>query len=160
MTSADYDYSGVLPPATKGHRRKSVIYTLTFDDSHGEELAGLIIRCRGASHKHLFMIAKLGGVDLTQLMETGIDALNEICESFPSRIIDWNHEDEDGRPIPAIAEYFLDEDYTFTIPIVSAWVNTIRANPKSAATISSMKQSFAEEEAPDDLSDLPMTITN
>lgn len=142
-----------------GHRRKATHYKLIFDESHGEELAGLEVLTRGASFNQLFDIAKLGGVDLMNLMETGVDKIRDICESFPDRIIDWNHEDEDGRPIPATKEYFLDEEYTFTLPIVAAWVNTIRADPKNAATIGLHREAPPEEEKPDDLSDLPMAIS-
>jgi len=143
----------------RGHRRNSTTYTLTFDESHGEELEGLIVECRGASHQQLFEIARLGNFDLHNLMTEGIDALAALCQTFPDRIIDWNHQDEEGRPIPPTLEAFLDEDYTFSLPIVTAWVNTVRANPKNATTISSIQQRFAEEAAPADLSDLPMHIS-
>jgi len=141
-----------------GHRRKSTIYKLTFDDTNGEELAGLEVVTRGASLDQLFDIAKLGNVDLLKLLETGIDELRAIYAGFPSRIVDWNHEDEEGRPIPADAANFFDEDYTFTLPILVAWVNTIRADPKNASTIGLSKEA-ATSETPEDLSDLPMTIT-
>jgi hypothetical protein len=143
-----------------GHRRRSTIYKLTFDDTHGEELAGLEIRCRGASHDQLFDIALLGGVDFHNLMETGIDSLRRISASFPERMLDWNHEDEDGRPIPCTKEAFLDEDYTFTVPIVQAWVNTIRADPKTGATIALRHEPEPATIPADDLSDLPMTISD
>jgi hypothetical protein len=141
-----------------GHRRKSTIYKLMFDDSHGEELSGLEITCRGASHDQLFDIASLSNIDLENLVGPGLDKIRALCHSFPDRIIDWNHEDEDGTPLAATVESFLDEDYSFTLPIVIAWVNTIRANPKSASMVSSTKQTFTDEQTPEDLSDLPMTI--
>jgi hypothetical protein len=142
-----------------GHRRKSTVYKLTFDDTHGEELAGLEITTRGASHDQLFDIALLGGVDLNNLLESGIDKLRHICRTFPTRIVDWNHEDEDGRPIPATAENFLDEDYTFTIPIVQAWMNTVRTDPKNSATVGVSQVLLPDPELSVNLSDLPMTIT-
>lgn len=142
-----------------GHRRKSTIYKLTFDESHGEELAGLEVVARGASLGQLFDIAKLGNVDLLALLETGIDELRGIYEGFPSRLIDWNHEDEEGRPVSATAENFFDEDYSLTLPIVVAWVNTIRADPKNAETIGLKRTIESDGRAPEDLSDLPMSIT-
>ena len=141
-----------------GHRRNATTYTLKFDDTHGEELAGLEITCRGASHDQLFDIANLGGVSVAELLSGGIDKIRALCESFPGRMIDWNHETEDGVPLPATKEVFLDEDYTFTIPVVMAWVNTIRARPKSGEVISSARHTLTEEEPSEDLSDLPMTV--
>jgi hypothetical protein len=142
-----------------GHRRRSTIYKLTFDDTHGEELAGLEITCRGASHDQLFDIALLGGVDFTNLMATGIESIRRISASFPDRMIDWNHEDEQGRPIPCTKESFFAEDYTFTVPVIEAWVNTIRADPKTGATIALRHESEPVTEPTEDLSDLPMTIS-
>lgn len=142
-----------------GHRRWSTVYKLTFDDTHGEELTGLEVTTRGASLGQLFDIAKLGKVDLHELLETGIDDLRGIYESFPSRIIDWNHQDEDGRPIPADSAHFYDEDYTFTLPVLVAWLHTIRADPKNASTIGLNQAPAEPDKSADDLSDLPMTIT-
>lgn len=143
-----------------GHRRNSTVYKLVFDESHGDELTGLEVIARGASLSQLFDIAKLGNVDLMELLESGIDKLRGIYEGFPSRLIDWNHEDEEGRPVPATAENFFDEDYTLTLPILVAWVNTIRADPKNAQTIGlNSRVVESDGRAPEDLSDLPMTIT-
>lgn len=144
-----------------GHRRKSTTYKLTFDDTHGEELAGLEVITRGASHDQLFDIVKLGGITLDELLSHGIDRIRALCESFPSRMVDWNHEDENGAPIPCTAAAFLAEDYTFTIPIVLAWVNTVRAQPKSGDVVSSGRQTIiaaGAEDGQEDLADLPMNI--
>lgn len=141
-----------------GHRRKSTVYKLIFDETHGEELAGLEVIARGASLGQLFDIAKLGNVDLTALLESGIEKLRGIYDGFPSRIVDWNHEDEDGRPIPATAENFFDEDYAFTLPILIAWMHTIRGDPKNASTIGLRNEPLSTDMSADDLSDLPMTI--
>lgn len=142
-----------------GHRRRSTQYKLTFDDTHGEELAGLEILTRGASLEQLFDVASLGGIDIMNLVGTGLDTARRICATFPDRIVSWNHEDEDGRPIPPTAANFADEDYSFTIPIVAAWMNTIRADPKNARVIGVHQEAPSESEIPPvDLSGLPMTI--
>lgn len=128
-----------------------------FDDTHGEELSGLEVQCRGASHDQLFDIAQLGGVSLADLMANvtgGMDQIRRICASFPDRMLEWNHEEEDGTPIPCTRQSFFDEDYTFTLPIVMAWVNTIRVDAKTGDTVSSSNQTFTESDV--DLTDLPM----
>lgn len=142
-----------------GHRRKSTLYKLTFDASMGEELDGLEIVTRGATMDQILDIAMLGGVDFTNLMATGVDKLRGILHSFPDRIMDWNHETEEGAPIPATRENFLDEDYTFTQPVLIAWMDLIRADPKNASALAGAEPSEAPERQSEDLSDLPMSIT-
>lgn len=143
-----------------GKRRVTTVYKLSFDETMGEELAGLEIATRGATMDQIMDIAHLGGVDFTNLMESGIEQLRGILHSFPDRIVDWNYEDEKGRPIPATKENFLDEDYTFTQPVLMAWMNLIRSDPKNAAALDAAKPPPPAEETPDDLSDLPMTISD
>jgi hypothetical protein len=52
-------------------------------------------------------------------------AVTQLCEWLAERIISWNLEDDDGRPVPVSAEYLLEEDFDWTVRLFMAWVGSI-----------------------------------
>jgi hypothetical protein len=108
-----------------GHKRNRKMYKLTFDAP--EHMVGLEVIVRGPTRRQLFQIAKLGKTDLDDLASAGddsIEQLDQLCNDMGGRIIEWNHEDEEGNPLPATAAVLDEEDPDFTLPLVRAWMLT------------------------------------
>lgn len=106
-----------------GHRRTRKIYKLTFEQP--EHMVGLEVLCYGPTKGQLFRIARLGDVDLDNLESIPGDKIRELDElttSMADRIIEWNHEDEDGSPLLPTRAVLDQEDYDFSLPLVRAWM--------------------------------------
>lgn len=107
------------------HKRTRKQYRLTFEAP--EHMVGLEVVCWGPTRGQLFRIAKLGTLDLDDLPSLGDEAiaqLDQLCHDMGDRMVDWNHQDEDGNPLPANAASLDDEDPDFSIPLVRAWMMT------------------------------------
>ena len=132
-----------------GYRRNKV-YLLGFTDP---EFEGLEIRTRGISINRALQAATLAEA-FDRLDKPGIedavkiDTLMRIfagCPAecgqvheelagqggghFTSRIVDWNLEDEHGRPLEPCYESFTDQDADFTVPVVMAWLEGVMGTP-------------------------------
>lgn len=107
-----------------GYRRKRKVYVLKFEDP---ELAELEVRAEGASVEQLMDLMDLarfgaGGAKF------GIEDMKEIkglFDLFASKLISWNLETEDGKPVPATAQGLGDQDMDLAMDLVMAWVGAV-----------------------------------
>ena len=105
------------------HRRERRTYRLTFEQP--DHMVGLEVICRGPTRRQLFMITRLGYIDINDLDEESIQQLDVLCDEFAERIIEWNHADEAGQPLPATKATLDEEDWQFTFPLVQGWMLTV-----------------------------------
>ena len=119
-----------MTESVKPKRRNPNVYTLEFDDSNPEEIAGLVVRTKGPTLSQLFEIAELGKIDLKDMTTEGLAAIKKLTLEFPDRIIAWNYETEEGVPLPPTADIFCAEEWTFTLPVVQAWMQCALKDPR------------------------------
>lgn len=145
-----------------GHRRQRQEYKLTFEKP--DHMVGLEVICRGPTRRQLFMIAKLGNVDLDSLSADSIEVLDLLASEFGDRIIEWNHQDEEGNDLPPTSATLDDEDWEFTMPLVRAWMLTIQGALPAVGDRDAAVNQHPREKAQfpgqttieDQLADLPM----
>jgi hypothetical protein len=109
-----------------GYRRQPKTYVLKFEDYEGLEVV-----CRSVSVKELLIV-----LELADAMTTAPDKkqMEELFGWFVKRLIGWNLEDEDGKPVPATLQGLLAQDFEFALAMVNAWVGAI--SPGKSATSS------------------------
>lgn len=95
-----------------GYRKIPTIHTI--DDIPGED--GLIVRMQGISFGKVRRVTSL-------LDDEGDGALGEIGKLVVSKLVSWNLEDEDGRPIPVTEDEFDELDFALVLKIVNAWLD-------------------------------------
>lgn len=133
-----------------GYQRNKT-YLLAFDDPDYE---GLEIRARGLSinramaamrlaevfdnDEHNFTAEDLVKLDILMRMFAGCPAncgqehpelADAGVEHYTSRIVSWNLEDEDGRPLEPSYATFTDQDADFTMNVVMAWLQGVLSTP-------------------------------
>jgi hypothetical protein len=143
-----------------GHQRTRKQYKLTFEAP--DHMVGLEVICRGPTRRQLFQIAALGDVDLDSLQGQGVEQLDQLCQQFGDRIIAWNHEDEDGNPLPPTGAVLDDEDPDFTLALVRAWMMTCMGTTPDARVeehAPTPAQFEGQTSLEDLLLDLPMTVS-
>lgn len=92
-----------------GHKRNSKVYNLVFDETTG--YPGLEVQVRTLAMGQLLGI----------WTDEGSKAA-ETFELFMDRLVGWNHEDEQGEPVPATREAVLAEDDDMINAIVKRWL--------------------------------------
>jgi hypothetical protein len=100
-----------------GYRRQPKTYVLKFED-----YPGLEVSCRSVSIEELLKVLKLAD-EMTST--PGESQVKELFGWFASRLVGWNLEDEDGKPVPATLAGLLGEDFDFGMALVMAWVEAI-----------------------------------
>lgn len=100
-----------------GYRRQPTVYRLVF-----EEYEGLEVMARSVSIEELTKV-----LTLAQQMTSRPDdqQVNEMFGWFAKRLVSWNLEDEDGKPVPATFKGILGEELGFMLKIIQAWVRAI-----------------------------------
>lgn len=127
----------------------------------GEEFEGLEVRTRGASVAGVLGVldvaALLGGKGegLTGLLRGQVDRLFRALagcptacsathlelaevglEHYENRIVSWNLEGEDGRPVPADYRGLVDQDFDFASALAYAWLDGVLGTPGPLAPTS------------------------
>lgn len=108
-----------------GYRRPRKTYRLVFDDP---EYAGLEVRMAGLSvGEFTRLTAALGPVsdDPAALAASASAGTGEVIAAFTRSIIEWNLEEDDGRPVPVTAEGVNGQDTGFVMTIIMAWMDAI-----------------------------------
>lgn len=100
-----------------GYRREPTIYHLTF-----EEHPGLEVFARSVSIEEYLSIAKLADQMTTK---PGEEQIKELFTWFAKRLVKWNVEDEDGKPVPPTVKSLMGEELGFAMKLVMAWVNKV-----------------------------------
>lgn len=113
-------------------KRNRKIILLRFEDDPDIE-----IYCRSASVGKFIEVAEWA--DKMQAGQLGIEGISQAMTWLAGRIISWNIEDDDGKPIPVSKEYLLDEDIDFQIRAFMGWVTGVSKSmslpePETAAT--------------------------
>ena len=112
-----------------GYRRVPKTYVLKFEDYPGLEVAA-----RSVSVEELLAVLKLADTLTTSPDEK---QMTELFGWFVRRLIGWNLEDEDGKPVPATLKGLLAQDFEFALAMVNAWVEAISPgkSPPSAGGV-------------------------
>lgn len=97
-----------------GHKRQRKILSLTFEDEPGLEIFARSCTVR----KFLWMVQLVDKLSAGTLPQ---DVVDELVEWFAGRIVSWNIEDDEGRPVPVSADYLLDEDIDWAVKVVMGW---------------------------------------
>ena len=100
-----------------GYRRQPTVYRLIFS-----EYEGLEVMARSCSVEEMLKVTGLAA----QMSSSPDDKqLTELFGFFAKRLVSWNLEDEDGKPVPATLKGLLGEEMGFILNIVQAWVRAI-----------------------------------
>ena len=100
-----------------GYRRQPKTYVLKF-----EEYPGLEVAARSVSVEELLNVLKLAD---KMTSAPGEKDVKELFEWFADRLIGWNLEDEDGKPVPGTVAGLLAQDFEFAMAVVMAWVKAV-----------------------------------
>lgn len=101
-----------------GYQRKRKVLRLRFEDEPELE-----VLARSASiRKFLRIMQAADEMTAGSLTEEGI---TELFTFFAERVISWNVEDEDGKPVDCTVDYLLDEDFDWSVRLVLAWVQAV-----------------------------------
>ena len=100
-----------------GYRRQPTVYRLIF-----QEYEGLEVMARSVSVEELLKITGLANQMTSKPDNKQVEALFGF---FAKRLVSWNLEDEDGKPVPATLKGLLGEELGFILNIVQAWVRAI-----------------------------------
>lgn len=112
---------------TVGYTPKRRTFVLEFDDP---EFDGLEVRARAVPVGQFLDIVGLadavdaGGFgELTQEQTVqAFTATANLLSSFADVLVDWNVENEDGSPVPATLEGLRQQEFTFVMQIIRAWM--------------------------------------
>jgi len=130
-----------------GYRRRPTIYHLTFED-----YPDLEVDARSVSIEEYLKIAKLADQMTAKPAE---DQVQELFGWFAKRLVRWNLEDEDGKPVPATLGGLMGEELPFVFKIVMAWVNEVVG---VSAPLRTASGGGASSRAPDPMeASIPMT---
>lgn len=101
-----------------GHKRQRKTLSLKFEDEPGLEILARSCTVR----KFLWALKVADKMTAGNLPEEEVE---DFAAWFAERIISWNLEDDDGKPIPVSADYLLDEDIDWAAKVVMGWVSGI-----------------------------------
>lgn len=102
-----------------GYRPKRKTYVLEFEDP---DLDGLEVTVRGLTTGQILDIE-------TAREDGGEDAIRELLELLASQLVEWNVEDDDGRPVAANLDGIRAQDIAFNMAIIDAWQNAVTGVP-------------------------------
>lgn len=99
-----------------GYKPKQKIYHLDFA---GTEIEGLKVSIRG-----------LNTGQYMDLFEAKVEAegggeTSKLLTIMASRLMDWNVEDDDDRPVPPTLDGIKTQDLDFNLAIVNAWTTAM-----------------------------------
>lgn len=103
-----------------GYKRNPKIYKLKFGED--TDYAGLEVHVRGMTTGQV--IAAKTGKD-----EDGKGPLESMLDLLADRIVSWNLEDENGVPVPATRDAFLNEDEDMIAAIINHWMEAAAGVP-------------------------------
>lgn len=81
--------------------------------------------------------ATFTGMDIrTYLRITGMDGgkgedQSEAMNRCANALTSWNLEDDDGKPVPATVDTFMEQDHKLVIALAGAWLEGLAGVPKS-----------------------------
>ncbi len=116
-----------------GFVRAAPTYRLTFEDP---SLAGLVVRVRSVSTGELMDVinayARLSPLftgSATSISPEEAAGLDLLFSSFAEALVEWNVEDERGRPVPADLAGVRSLDAPFTMLLFREWMQAAGGVP-------------------------------
>ena len=104
-----------------GYRREPTIYHLTFT-----AYPGLEVDAKSVSVDEYLKVAALADEMQARPDEKQVQ---ELFAWFAKRLVRWNLEDEDGKPVPPTVKGLMSQELPFVMSIVMAWVNKVVGVP-------------------------------
>jgi hypothetical protein len=118
------------------------VYRLVFPDGH-ESMPGVVARIKGLSIRQFLDVQRLasiaeqrgkgGQADTAAVLE----AVVQLATITGERLLEWNVDDEEDRPVPANAEGVLDLDPEAFTALVEEWLDAVAGVPGPLAGTSS-----------------------
>ncbi len=107
-----------------GYRRKPREYHLKFED---DEFDGLIVKCGSLSVDEFIEITTLA----TRLQATTAesDDVARMFDILADKIIEWNLEDDDGKPVGHTPADLRAQDFDFIMTIQMSWMTAMAKVP-------------------------------
>lgn len=110
-----------------GYKREKKIYKLTFADKDNE-FEGLEVRCHSLTigeMRRLLRLSSLQGKLVDDLTPEEVGAVDEVFVLFAKKLVSWNLEDEEGKPVPATLEGVESQDGDFINVIIEVWMTNV-----------------------------------
>lgn len=105
-----------------GYRRNKKRYRLVFDDP---EMAGFEVVMGSLSiDEFTKLTSSFAGVTEAN-PEAGAGGIEGLLKTFAGKIVSWNLEDDDGKPVPASLAGVKTQDMDFIMPVITAWMDAI-----------------------------------
>lgn len=100
-----------------GYKRNPKIYKLVFGDD--TDYAGLEVQVKTITMGQL--LAMRSG----KTSDDDKDNIRVSVELLAERIVEWNLEDEHGKPVPPTLDAMLEEDDDFIFAIINRWTDAV-----------------------------------
>src|SRR6266511_963967 len=123
-----------MTSSSGGYQRERKVYRLRFED---EEMEGLEVRARSAPIGQFIGLAKLANLDRGTVQPDDMDKIDELFRGFADSLVEWNLQDEDGRPVPADLQGIYTQEVDFILQIIFAWIEAIAGVSGTLAAASS-----------------------
>ena len=125
-----------------GYRRSPKVYQLSY-----EQFPGLEITARSVPVGELLDILKLAD---SMAAEPSQQKIAKLFKWFADKIIAWNYEDEDGKPLEPTLKTLQGEEFDFIIALITGWVKAISsaAVPLAQASNGMSRRDPVEESIP------------
>ncbi|MFI0768629.1 hypothetical protein ACH4TQ_27640 [Streptomyces sp. NPDC021218] len=102
-----------------GYRPKRKTYTLSFEDP---DFNGLEVKVHGLNTGQM--------LDLDTAREEGSEeAIRDMLQLLADQLIEWNVEDDEGRPVPTTFDGIRTLDLDFNWAIINAWQAAVAEVP-------------------------------
>lgn len=117
-----------------GYRPPRRVFRLRFEDGHHD---GLVVRMRTTSVGRALDLMRFLVLDTDGLTPEDVAGFEGLFEGFAEVLVEWNVEDDDGRPVPATLEGVRTQPIDFVMGILNVWfgaTTTVSATDPLAAT--------------------------
>lgn len=130
-----------------GFTPKRTQYRLKFDKT--TDLDGLEITTRSVSVGQLMDLQRFGS-ELAGAEDDDFapEAIEKMVDLLASGIVEWNVEDEEGRPVEPTTANLLAQDLPFIYAVLTAWSQAMSGISESLGKDSTSGESFPEESLP------------
>lgn len=110
-----------------GYRRPKKTYRLVFEDP---DMAGLVVRVRSVPLGGFLDLVFLADVAERMLTAGGLGAddlgrIRGLFAGFASALVEWNLEDDDGKPVTPDLDGVLAQEPDLILSICVAWIQAV-----------------------------------
>lgn len=103
-----------------GYKREAKAFKLKFEDASFD---GLEVTAKSLNVEQFMRVTELlPATGNVKEDNTNMDALFNI---FTEALVDWNLEDEDGKPVPKTVEGVKSQEHSFMIQVAISWITAI-----------------------------------